>query len=658
MASAPLDMEGAKFGLINSLRTGSPVYDAMIAMIIPLVFKLLFDGASTLSPGLQKVAEKVKSLCRKVPEDKYQRVIEVEQMRRNDGYLYTPHSNDRTSVLLKALQLYIASKCLQYKQCAMTLEDHYENVEIEDDDDDDDDGEPERNTEIGFLKTYFRITQSPPEDQWIEIEPGLEFFLKVEEEERGKEKETASLPTSVKTTLTIQATEEKRVKDFVDAAYQWHLSEQLAMQLKNRYRYMYEMIPSEEEASKRSYRRYKLSDEKSFQSLFFPQKDTLVQLLDHFRHRTGKYAIPGYPHKLGLLLHGPPGTGKTSLIKVLAQHTGRSIVNVPLARIKTNTELMQLIFDQKYIVEGIENPVRLRIKDVIFVMEDVDAVSNIVHRRDEMSDDKKVEALLSRENFDRIERLERLQKLAKKLEGDEAKKGKMDSKETKASSAADTQEGEEKRTKEVDEQLFDNMMDIIKKSETSSGMVGFGPGGNGASAGGKDELNLAGILNTLDGVVDTPGRMLVMTSNHPEKLDLALIRPGRIDKMFHLSYMVGEQACKMVSHYFQEELSAEVQQHIIALIDGSPTTKALEITPARLEQLCAEHEEPHDLCNALQALSTDVQVPQLTRAGSIDVEQTMRRTWTEPPKASSPPQEAKKAEVNLPTSKAGNVARW
>lgn len=136
-----------------------------------------------------------------------------------------------------------------------------------------------------------------------------------------------------------------------------------------------------------------------------------------------------------------------------------------------------------------------------------------------------------------------------------------------------------------------------------------GPHGDSSTDSG-DALNLAGILNTLDGVVDTPGRLLVMTSNHPEKLDPALIRcldqkwhqerhctlwvefcskleckkydvqsyeqrhlclsciesscfkwigtswiwgPGRIDKMFHLNYMIGEQACKMIAHYFQQD---------------------------------------------------------------------------------------------------------
>ncbi|CAN0389181.1 unnamed protein product, partial [Ectocarpus sp. 13 AM-2016] len=46
-----------------------------------------------------------------------------------------------------------------------------------------------------------------------------------------------------------------------------------------------------------------------------------------------------------------------------------------------------------------------------------------------------------------------------------------------------------------------------------------------------------GLLNVLDGVVDTPGRIVIMTTNHPESLDAALIRPGRIDKKIYLGYM-------------------------------------------------------------------------------------------------------------------------
>ena len=39
-------------------------------------------------------------------------------------------------------------------------------------------------------------------------------------------------------------------------------------------------------------------------------------------------------------------------------------------------------------------------------------------------------------------------------------------------------------------------------------------------------------LNLWDGIRETPGRIIVITSNHYDQLDPALIRPGRIDMTY------------------------------------------------------------------------------------------------------------------------------
>jgi hypothetical protein len=49
----------------------------------------------------------------------------------------------------------------------------------------------------------------------------------------------------------------------------------------------------------------------------------------------------------------------------------------------------------------------------------------------------------------------------------------------------------------------------------------------------KDPIDLSFLLNLLDGTLESSGRILVFTSNFPERFDRALIRPGRIDMIIH-----------------------------------------------------------------------------------------------------------------------------
>ncbi|PHH52191.1 Mitochondrial chaperone BCS1 [Ceratocystis fimbriata CBS 114723] len=67
-------------------------------------------------------------------------------------------------------------------------------------------------------------------------------------------------------------------------------------------------------------------------------------------------------------------------------------------------------------------------------------------------------------------------------------------------------------------------------------------------------LSLSGLLNVLDGVISQEGRIVVMTSNMPEKLDEALVRPGRIDRKVHLGLLSHECASEMFFRMYTDLL--------------------------------------------------------------------------------------------------------
>ena len=74
----------------------------------------------------------------------------------------------------------------------------------------------------------------------------------------------------------------------------------------------------------------------------------------------------------------------------------------------------------------------------------------------------------------------------------------------------------------------------------------------------QSSVTFSGFLNALDGVASGEERIIFMTTNHVEKLDPALIRPGRVDLMEHIDDASPEQARRLFERFFGDSDSADL----------------------------------------------------------------------------------------------------
>jgi hypothetical protein len=69
-----------------------------------------------------------------------------------------------------------------------------------------------------------------------------------------------------------------------------------------------------------------------------------------------------------------------------------------------------------------------------------------------------------------------------------------------------------------------------------------------------EKLDLSFLLNLLDGTLEAQGRILIVTTNFPERLDRALVRPGRIDMIVNFKNSTRAVLQEMVSAFYDREV--------------------------------------------------------------------------------------------------------
>lgn len=102
----------------------------------------------------------------------------------------------------------------------------------------------------------------------------------------------------------------------------------------------------------------------------------------------------------------------------------------------------------------------------------------------------------------------------------------------------------------------------------------------------EDKVTLSGLLNFVDGLWSTSGeeRIIIFTTNYKERLDPALLRPGRMDMHIHMGYCCPESFRILASNY-----------HSITDHDTYPQIEALitevMVTPAEVAEVLMRNED-------------------------------------------------------------------
>ncbi|GAB1610259.1 mitochondrial chaperone BCS1-like [Argonauta hians] len=125
---------------------------------------------------------------------------------------------------------------------------------------------------------------------------------------------------------------------------------------------------------------------------------------------------------------------------------------------------------------------------------------------------------------------------------------------------------------------------------------------NPAAYQGFGRLTLSGLLNALDGVASAEGRIVFMTTNYIDRLDPALIRPGRVDVKEKIDYASRHQIRTMFLRFYPEESGSMADQFAARVLDGGDGLQ--NISAAQLQGFFLVHKaNPRSALDNVQHLA-------------------------------------------------------
>lgn len=238
-----------------------------------------------------------------------------------------------------------------------------------------------------------------------------------------------------------------------------------------------------------------------FKNVIGVESKMIERRVNFFKRNKKWYDDKGIPYTLGLLLSGPPGGGKTSTIKCVANEMQRHIINVKLHKHITRTQMENLFFNDTINVtqNGKSEQFIIPIYNRIYVFEDIDCQENDI--------------VLERK---------------------------------------------------------DTIPEFIEKDKPIEDVTQ------------NEKLSLSCLLNILDGILETPGRIIIMTTNFPKLLDKALIRPGRIDLICEFTKCTNEMIIEFIESFHDIKLNDNEKKKIMML-------EPYKYTPAEMTKILFEN---------------------------------------------------------------------